>query len=53
VGVLRDGICSACGVAPSATRVSGARSEDTLVRCGNCERILYVDLDRFVADEDL
>ncbi len=52
VGILRDGACS-CGVAPSASRVSSARSEDVLVRCGNCERILYVDLDRSVSDDDL
>ncbi len=53
VGVLKDGTCSACGVAPSATRISQARGEDALGRCGNCERILYVDLGRFVDDDDL
>jgi predicted nucleic acid-binding Zn-ribbon protein len=53
VGVLRDGTCSACGVAPSAARVAGARSDDALVRCGNCERILYVDSGHFIADEEL
>jgi predicted nucleic acid-binding Zn-ribbon protein len=53
VGVLSEGTCSACGVAPSGTRVSQARGEDMLVRCGNCERILYVDLGRFVDDDDL
>lgn len=53
VGVLKEGTCSACGVAPSATRISQARGEDMLVRCGNCERILYVDLGRFVDDDEL
>jgi predicted nucleic acid-binding Zn-ribbon protein len=53
VGILRDGTCSACGVAPSAARIASTRREDTLVRCGNCERILYTDLGHFVADEEL
>ncbi|MBI4772247.1 MAG: hypothetical protein HY784_17950 [Chloroflexi bacterium] len=41
VSRLEEGACSACGVAPSAQRVASARSQNDLVRCGNCDRILY------------
>jgi predicted nucleic acid-binding Zn-ribbon protein len=41
VSRLEDGVCAACGVAPSAARMQDARRGYELIRCGNCERILY------------
>lgn len=45
VALLTDGACSACGVAPSSSRIQAARHAGAgeLVRCGNCERILYAE----------
>lgn len=40
---VEEGTCSACGVAPSASRIQQARNSGELIRCGNCGRILYVD----------
>jgi hypothetical protein len=42
VALLKDNICTACGMAPSAARVQHARSGSELVKCGNCARIIYV-----------
>jgi predicted nucleic acid-binding Zn-ribbon protein len=41
VARLEDGVCSACGVAPSSSRAQAARHDDEIIFCGNCERILY------------
>jgi predicted nucleic acid-binding Zn-ribbon protein len=41
VARLDEGVCSACGVAPSSSRAQAARHGDELILCGNCERILY------------
>jgi predicted nucleic acid-binding Zn-ribbon protein len=41
VARLDEGVCSACGVAPSSSRAQAARHGDELIFCGNCERILY------------
>jgi len=43
VAKLEDGVCTACGVAPSNARIRDARQGSDLVRCSNCERILYVE----------
>lgn len=45
VAPLDNGVCGACGVAPSSSRIQAARLGDSgeLVRCGNCERILYAE----------
>lgn len=43
VGLLVDGTCTACGVAPSSSRVMAARAGGELVRCGNCGRILFAE----------
>lgn len=42
VALLKDNICTACGMAPSAARIQHARSGSELVKCGNCARIIYV-----------
>lgn len=42
VSKLSGGACNACGVAPSTTRINDARNRDDLIRCGNCDRILFV-----------
>ena len=43
VALLKDNICTACGMAPSAARIQHARrSGSELVKCGNCSRIIYV-----------
>ncbi|MDP6416318.1 MAG: hypothetical protein QGG54_15020 [Gammaproteobacteria bacterium] len=42
VALLKDNICTACGMAPSAARIQHARSGSELVKCGNCMRIIYV-----------
>ncbi len=38
---LEEGVCTACGVAPSSSRIQSVRQGNELVRCGNCDRILY------------
>lgn len=43
VSRLDDGICSACGVAPSSSRGQDARQGNQLILCGNCGRILCAD----------
>ncbi len=43
VSRLEDGVCTACGVAPSSVRSQNARQGGELVRCGNCDRILYAE----------
>ena len=42
VALLKDNICTACGMAPSAARIQLARSGSELVMCGNCARVMYV-----------
>jgi predicted nucleic acid-binding Zn-ribbon protein len=42
VALLKDNICTACGMAPSAARIQQARKGSELVKCGNCARIMYV-----------
>ena len=42
VALLKDNICAACGMAPSAARILKARSGSELVTCGNCARFIYV-----------
>lgn len=41
VSRLDDSVCSSCGVAPSSSRIQDARQGNQLIRCGNCERILF------------
>lgn len=41
VARLEEGVCMACGVAPSSSRLQDVRQGAGLIRCGNCERILY------------
>lgn len=41
VARVMDSACGSCGVAPSSSRLQAARQGAELVRCGNCERILY------------
>ena len=43
VSRLEDGVCTACGVAPSASRAQSVRQGNELIRCGNCDRILYAE----------
>jgi predicted nucleic acid-binding Zn-ribbon protein len=43
VSTLDGGACSACGVAPSSSRVQSARQGNDLILCGNCGRILCAD----------
>ena len=43
VALLEDGICAACGVAPSSSRIQAARQGGGLVHCSNCERIIYAE----------
>ena len=43
VAMVSDKVCTVCGMAPSAARIRQARSGvGTLVKCGNCARIMYV-----------
>ena len=42
VVLLKDNICTACGMAPAAVRIQQARRGDEIVKCGNCARIMYV-----------
>jgi predicted nucleic acid-binding Zn-ribbon protein len=41
VSQLLDGVCAACGVAPSASLVQDARQGIDLILCGNCGRVLH------------
>lgn len=43
VSRLEDQVCAACGVAPSAALSQSARQANELIRCGNCDRILYAE----------
>jgi predicted nucleic acid-binding Zn-ribbon protein len=43
VSQLDEGACTACGVAPSSSRIQDARQGAQLVLCGNCGRILCAD----------
>ena len=43
VARLEDGTCTACGVAPSSSRIQSARQGNDLILCGNCGRILSAD----------
>lgn len=43
VSQLDEGACTACGVAPSSSRVQDARQGNDLILCGNCGRILCAD----------
>jgi predicted nucleic acid-binding Zn-ribbon protein len=43
VSQLDEGACTACGVAPSSSRIQDARQGAALVMCGNCGRILCAD----------
>jgi hypothetical protein len=43
VGLLVDGTCTACGVAPSTSRVMAALAGEDLIRCSSCNRILYAE----------
>lgn len=40
VAQLDDGVCSACGVQPSDSKLIHLQRDDALLTCGNCERIL-------------
>ncbi len=42
VALLKDNICTACGMTPSSARIQQARGGSELVKCGNCARIIYV-----------
>lgn len=41
VALVEDRACSACGVAPSSSRLQQVRQSEALTTCDNCERILY------------
>jgi predicted nucleic acid-binding Zn-ribbon protein len=43
VSHLDEGACTACGVAPSSSRIQDARQGNELILCGNCGRILCAD----------
>ena len=43
VSQLDEGACSACGVAPSSSRIQDARQGNDIILCGNCGRILCAD----------
>ncbi len=43
VSQLDEGACTACGVAPSSSRIQDARQGAQLILCGNCGRILCAD----------
>ncbi|HLE27949.1 MAG TPA: hypothetical protein VI793_07520 [Anaerolineales bacterium] len=40
---LEEGVCGACGVAPSSSQLQIARQGSELMRCPNCERIIYAE----------
>lgn len=41
VALLKNRVCSACGIEQTLTIEQAARQENTFVRCLNCSRILY------------
>jgi|SRR5579859_973103 len=43
VSQLDEGACTACGVAPSSSRIQDARQGSEIILCGNCGRILCAD----------
>ncbi|HLF28645.1 MAG TPA: hypothetical protein VJG32_20115 [Anaerolineae bacterium] len=43
VARLDEGMCGACGVEPSASKLAHLQRDDELLTCGNCERILVID----------
>ena len=43
VALIEDSTCTACGMAPSSSRLQQARNSTEIVFCGNCGRILYAD----------
>ena len=43
VARIEDSTCTACGMAPSSSRLQKARNSTEIVFCGNCGRILYAD----------
>jgi uncharacterized protein len=43
VSQLDEGACTACGVAPSSSRIQDARQGNEIILCGNCGRILCAD----------
>jgi uncharacterized protein len=43
VSQLDEGACTACGVAPSSSRIQDARQGNDIILCGNCGRILCAD----------
>jgi predicted nucleic acid-binding Zn-ribbon protein len=40
VAPVEDNVCGACGVQPSANKLTHLQRDDELIACGNCERIL-------------
>lgn len=42
VATVKDGVCTACGVAPTSSVLQKARHGDSNARCPTCGRILYV-----------
>jgi len=40
MGLLKEGVCGACGVQPSVNKLTHLQRDDELIACGNCERIL-------------
>jgi predicted nucleic acid-binding Zn-ribbon protein len=57
VALLEDGACTACGEAPSSSRIQAVRQGNDLVRCSNCDRILCAGqnagFDTSVSDDDI
>jgi predicted nucleic acid-binding Zn-ribbon protein len=43
VSQIDEGACTACGVAPSSSRIQDARQGNEIILCGNCGRILCAD----------
>jgi len=43
VSQLDEGACTACGVAPSSSRIQDSRQGNDIILCGNCGRILCAD----------
>ena len=41
VVLVKNGICSGCGLRVSTARAQAARGGDTIVNCDNCNRFLY------------
>lgn len=57
VALLEDGVCKACGEAPSSSRIQAVRQGSDLVRCSNCDRILFAGqgagFDSNISDDDI